>query len=64
MPGFRPRFARTSTAARPLAGDDVSAPSVGEPARPFNLTDLEGRRLRLEDLRGRAFLLVFLRHAG
>ena len=42
----------------------VRAPRVGEPAPPFDLVDLEGRRVRLEDLRGRAFLLIFLRHAG
>lgn len=37
---------------------------VGERARELDLVDLEGRRLRLDDLRGQAFLLVFLRHAG
>jgi hypothetical protein len=43
---------------------DASAPVVGEHARPFGLVDLGGRRVRLDDLRGQAFLLVFLRHAG
>jgi hypothetical protein len=37
---------------------------VGESARPLDLVDLDGARVRLEDLRGRAFLLIFLRHAG
>ena len=37
---------------------------VGERARELDLVDLEGRRVRLDDLRGQAFLLVFLRHAG
>ena len=41
-----------------------AAPSVGETARPLELPDLGGNRVRLEDLRGRAVLLVFLRHAG
>lgn len=43
---------------------DMRAPRVGEPAPRFDLADLKGRRVRLEDLRGRAFLLIFLRHAG
>jgi peroxiredoxin len=42
----------------------VGAPTVGERARPFDLPDLDGRRVRLDDLRGQAFLLIFLRHAG
>jgi hypothetical protein len=42
----------------------TTAPHVGEPARPLDLVDLDGARVRLEDLRGRAFLLSFLRHAG
>jgi hypothetical protein len=41
-----------------------TAPRVGESARPLDLIDLDGARARLEDLRGRAFLLIFLRHAG
>jgi hypothetical protein len=41
-----------------------TAPRVGESARPLDLIDLDGARVRLEDLRGRAFLLIFLRHAG
>lgn len=48
--------ARTMTAATP--------PAVGERARAFDLVSIEGLRVRLEDLRDRAFLLVFLRHAG
>jgi peroxiredoxin len=47
---------RTMTAATP--------PAVGERARAFDLVSIEGQRVRLDDLRGRAFLLVFLRHAG
>jgi peroxiredoxin len=43
---------------------DVSAPATGEPARSFDLADLDGRTVRLDDLRGKAFLLIFLRHAG
>ena len=43
---------------------EIAAPQVGERARPLDLADLAGQRFRLEDLRGRAFLLVFLRHAG
>ena len=43
---------------------DAGAPVVGERAGPFDLTALDGRRVRLDDLRGQAFLLVFLRHAG
>ena len=42
----------------------MAAPRTGERARTFDLVDLTGARLRLEDLRGRAFLLIFLRHAG
>jgi peroxiredoxin len=42
----------------------VTAPAVGERARPLDLHDLDGRRVRLEDRRGQAFVLVFLRHAG
>jgi len=42
----------------------ATAPHVGEQARPRDLVDLDGARVRLEDLRGRAFLLIFLRHAG
>jgi peroxiredoxin len=42
----------------------VSPPAVGERARTFDLVSIEGGRVRSEDLRGRAFLLVFLRHAG
>jgi peroxiredoxin len=43
---------------------DATAPGVGDRARPLDLVDLDGRRVRLDDLRGQAFLLVFLRHAG
>jgi peroxiredoxin len=43
---------------------DATPPAVGDPARPFDLVALDGRRVCLDDLRGRAFLLVFLRHAG
>ncbi|NUR77990.1 MAG: hypothetical protein HOQ28_17095 [Thermoleophilia bacterium] len=43
---------------------DTTAPAVGERACPFDLVDLDGGRVRLDDLRGQAFLLVFLRHAG
>ena len=39
-------------------------PAAGDRARPLALHDLDGRQVRLEDLRGQAFLLVFLRHAG
>lgn len=42
----------------------VTPPAVGERARTFDLVSIEGDRVRLEDLRGRAFMLVFLRHAG
>lgn len=42
----------------------AAPPGVGEPARPFDLVDLDGRQVRLDDLRGQAFLLSFLRHAG
>jgi peroxiredoxin len=43
---------------------EARAPVVGEQARPFGLVDLDGRPVRLDDLRAQAFLLVFLRHAG
>lgn len=38
--------------------------SVGEPAPPLDLPDLSGKRHRLDELRGRAVLIVFFRHAG
>ena len=41
-----------------------AALAVGESARPLALPDLGGNLFRLEDLRGQAVLLVFLRHAG
>ena len=41
-----------------------AAPALGECAPPLELRDLRGNLTRLEDLRGRAVLLVFLRHAG
>ncbi len=37
---------------------------VGQPARPFAATDLQGRPVRLEDYRGRRLLLSFVRFAG
>jgi peroxiredoxin len=40
------------------------APEVGDPAPPLELQTLEGSGFRLEDERGRAVLLTFLRHAG
>jgi peroxiredoxin len=49
---------------KPHAMSGATAPQVGEQARPLDLVDLDGARVRLEDLRGRAFLLIFLRHAG
>ena len=42
----------------------LAAPRIGEQARPIDLVDLEGAHFRLDDLRGRAFLLIFLRHAS
>jgi peroxiredoxin len=42
----------------------VSPASVGEPAPPLDLPDLTGKRHRLGELRGRAVLIVFFRHAG
>jgi cytochrome oxidase Cu insertion factor (SCO1/SenC/PrrC family) len=48
----------------PHAMSRATAPDVGEQARPLELVDLDGARVRLEDLRGRASLLIFLRHAG
>ncbi len=41
-----------------------SGPFPGERAHPLELPDMHGNLSRLEDLRGRAVLLVFLRHAG
>lgn len=43
---------------------DPLPPRVGDTAPALDLPDLAGERRRLEDLRGRAVLLVFLRHAG
>ncbi len=37
---------------------------VGQPAPPLELPTLDGGLLRLADLRGRAVLVSFLRHAG
>ncbi|HEY7127880.1 MAG TPA: ATP-binding protein [Ktedonobacterales bacterium] len=37
---------------------------VGQEARPFIATDLQGRIIRLEDFRGRRLLLAFVRFAG
>ncbi len=37
---------------------------VGEQAPPLDLPDLDGRVVRLADLRGRPVLVSFLRHAG
>ena len=37
---------------------------VGQPAVPFELTDVHGRTYRLQDFRGRWLLLVFHRHLG
>jgi hypothetical protein len=56
------RPARPAIPRRPVTG--ATAPVVGERARSFDLLDLGGRRVRLDDLYGQAFLLVFLRHAG
>ena len=41
-----------------------AAPSPGEYAPPLELRDLRGNLARLADLRERAVLLVFLRHAS
>lgn len=43
---------------------DPRPPTVGAPAPPLALPRLGGGRVVLEDLRGRASLVVFLRHAG
>jgi hypothetical protein len=40
------------------------APDVGDEPPPLELETLEGGGFRLEDERGRAVLLTFLRHAG
>ncbi len=42
----------------------AGAPEVGDKAPPLELETLEGSGFRLEDERGRAVLLTFLRHAG
>ena len=44
--------------------DDVTPPSVGQPAPRLDLPVLDGDRLRLEDRRGQPVLVSFLRHAG
>jgi peroxiredoxin len=41
-----------------------SPPKVGDPAPPLELPLLGGGSFRLEDHRGRPFLVIFLRHAG
>jgi len=40
------------------------APDVGDPAPRIELPTIDGELLRLDDLRGRAVLVSFLRHAG
>jgi peroxiredoxin len=47
-----------------MVAADVTSPGVGEPAPPLALMDLEGRLVDLAELRGRAVLVSFLRHAG
>lgn len=42
----------------------MTSSMVGRAAVPFDLEDLDGRRHRLEDYRGRCVLLVFHRHLG
>ena len=39
-------------------------PAAGRSAPPLELPDLDGRPVRLADLRGVPVLAVFLRHAG
>jgi peroxiredoxin len=39
-------------------------PRVGDRAPGLDLVDLDGAHMCMEDLRGRAFLLIFFRHAG
>jgi thiol-disulfide isomerase/thioredoxin len=41
------------------AAFDVVRPQISEPAPDFTLTDLQGRRVRLQDFRGRVVLLNF-----
>lgn len=42
----------------------MSRPRPGDPAPGFELPSSEGGSVGLADLRGRAVLLVFLRHLG
>ncbi|GAC1318708.1 MAG: hypothetical protein NVSMB25_08490 [Thermoleophilaceae bacterium] len=44
---------------------ELSSPAVGDPAPALALPLLDGSgSVRLEDLRERALILTFLRHAG
>ena len=52
---------RSPAATDPMSSDP---PETGDRARRLELPDLRGGLVRLEDLRGRAVLLVFLRHAN
>lgn len=45
-------------------GRPPAAPAIGEPAPPLALPTLDGGEASLEELRGTATLVLFLRHAG
>jgi len=44
--------------------DRVDPPRIGTPAPELALPTINGDEVRLENLRGRPVLVVFLRHAG
>lgn len=56
---FSPAGKAEATPASSSAGRSTSAPKVGNPAPDFALQDLDGRTVRLSDLRGKAVLINF-----
>ncbi len=57
-----PLFAASAFLVAFFAAQQKQSPLVGKPAPNFNLPTIDGKKIRLSDLRGKVVLLNFFSH--